>query len=56
MPATNKKARAQLERNVEVVCDTCGARRMVETTDMPPEACEAGSECKESFRVIAVNV
>lgn len=55
MSVISDEAREQLAENVEVICETCGARRMVETTDSPPAACADGSECKEPFRVIAIN-
>jgi hypothetical protein len=36
---------------VEVICESCGARRMVADEATPPAACAAA--CNQAFRVIA---
>jgi hypothetical protein len=37
----------------EVVCETCGAKRLVDYETMHPAACELGDQCQQPFQVVS---
>lgn len=47
---------AETAENFLVFCETCGAKRVVETADTHPAACSKGAKCKAPTHVLQVNV